>query len=266
MGHFYTPAGEPCYQVLYADPRKGMRDTTLGDAKKLGLYKSVTTVLDLPVKPALIRWKLEQIRLAITTADLQPADGSKWWWSEVIKESEKIGKESAARGAVLHDLLEGYYKSDGIINTDKDNFEFINPVVEFMHERFPGVQWISEESFSSRQYRFGGKVDLYSPQGIVLDFKTKATSDIKKMIAYDQHGMQTAAYAVGLAENNKIRTCDNLMSNLHIASCVQRYNLFISTEQPGLLNLTESVDFERDWGMFQALNTYWNLCNKYTGD
>ncbi len=41
------------------------------------------------------------------------------------------------------------------------------------------------------------------------------------------------------------------------------YNLFISTQVPGLLNLTESTDFERDWGMFEALLKLWQLRNNY---
>lgn len=252
-GHWYDTDGNPVYQVPYADPRKGMRDTTLSDAKKLGLYKSVTAVLDVPNKPALLRWKIEQIRKAVDSVETSASVNEEHWWKKVLEQSEKIGKESAIRGAEIHDALERYYKGETAL-PDKDR-EFIEPVIEFMNSKFKNVEWVSEASFASDRHRVGGKVDLYSPSGIVLDFKTKATSDIKKMVAYDGHHMQTAAYSYGLAENN----C--FSEKWFHPSNAKRYNLFISTEQPGLLNLTESINYERDIAMFEALNTYWNLTN-----
>ncbi len=35
-GHWYDADGKPAYEVPYADPSKGMRPTTLADAKKFG--------------------------------------------------------------------------------------------------------------------------------------------------------------------------------------------------------------------------------------
>ncbi len=256
MGHFYTAEGLPMYEVPYADPRKGLRATTLGDAKKLGLAKSVTTVLDVPDKPALLTWKTEQVLKAAYEASNHEAFET--WKKKVLYEASKIGRDSANRGAEIHNVLEQYYLGNDLRLGD---LEYISPVVAFMAEQFPGVKWIPEQSFTSKTYGFGGRVDMYSPEGIVLDFKTKATSDIKKMVAYAGHHMQTAAYTVGLSENDLFETrgCCGGLPHKH----VKRFNLFISTEQPGLLNLTESLDFEKDWEMFEALNTYWDLSNNY---
>lgn len=65
--HWYDQNGEPRYTVPYADPKKGFRNTTLRDAKKMGLVPSVTTILGVANKPALNRWKENQILLAAMT-------------------------------------------------------------------------------------------------------------------------------------------------------------------------------------------------------
>ncbi len=98
---------------------------------------------------------------------------------------------------------------------------------------------------------FGGKVDLHSKStenGIVLDFKTKNTSDVKKMKGYSEHIMQLAAYREGLGIPN--------------ARC---YNLFISTQNPELVVLQEykEDDLKRHWQMFLCLLRYWRLSNKF---
>ena len=51
--HWYKQDGSPCYEVPYADPKKGMRSTTIRDARKLNLVPSVTTILQVMDKPGL---------------------------------------------------------------------------------------------------------------------------------------------------------------------------------------------------------------------
>lgn len=264
MGHWYTEDGEPMYQVPYANG-KGMRDTTLGDAKKLRLMKSVTTVLGLQDKPGLTTWLQQQTLKAVW--ENPPRGEYKDWCQRISLLSKSVGKAAAERGNAIHDQLEKYY-TDGVTKEDP----FIKLVIEFMHAHFPGVNWISEESFASKKHRFGGRIDLYSPEGIVLDFKTKDTADVKKMVAFDDHHMQTAAYAVGLAEHGKFNEKSTLKfspgtetapGNVALPRHVKRFNLFISTHTPGLITLTESTNFDRDWEMFYTLNKFWELKNNF---
>lgn len=262
--HWYDLHGEPVYQVPNKSKPGTVRDTTLSDARKLKLVKSVTTVFDVLDKQALRTWQIEQIKKEVFTScmggvEFTDEEQFEKWWRGILYDSGKIGRASAERGAELHNALEEYYLSNEVVEKER---EFIEPVIRLIQEQFKGVRWVPEQSFASKTYGFGGRVDMYSPDGIILDFKTKATSDIKKMKPYDAHHMQTAAYAVGLAENLAFPMFGN-EGRLNVAKNVKRYNLFISTEKPGLLNLTESTDFDRDWGMFDNLNRYWDLMNSF---
>lgn len=237
MGHWYAADGTPTYEV--AGKSGELHDTTLRDARPLNLSPSVTSVMAILASPGLDIYKENQ--LAQACWDLPKKGEFKDWKTAAVRRSKEHAKKAAERGTQIHDLLEQYFLSRGISD---DQEEFIRPVIELLDSEFTNEEWTPEQSFTHR-LGFGGKTDLSSPN-IILDFKTKATSDIKKMMAYDNHHMQTAAYAVGLDIPN-----------------AKRYNLFISTETPGLLKLTESTDFEREWGMFECCLKLWQLQNKY---
>jgi hypothetical protein len=107
--------------------------------------------------------------------------------------------------------------------------------------------WIAERAFG-HELGFGGKVDLHSPQGVVIDIKTKEFTDPAKVDAYDEHLMQLAAYRVGLG--------------MPEARCA---NVFVSRSVPGLTRVVEwsQEDLERGWKMFAALLNFWQLKNQH---
>ena len=69
MSHYYTRDGKAVYQVPCADPTKGMRDTTLADAKKSNgaLLPSVTEMVSKWKGEALINYLQRQMHLATRT-------------------------------------------------------------------------------------------------------------------------------------------------------------------------------------------------------
>jgi hypothetical protein len=239
MSHWYDKDGKAAYTQLLKSGKE--RPTTLRDARKQTLVPSVTTVLGVEAAPALVNYKINQVLEAVLNHPINNLLSVDEWKKDIIIKSGEHAKNAARRGSELHDALEEYYT----YKIMPDHWDFIEPVVEFLEERFPKAEWEAEKSFCD-PLGFGGKVDLHCPCGIVLDFKTKDTDDLKKMRAYDSHHMQTAAYAAGLGMPN-----------------AKRYNLFISTRQPGLLKLTESKNMERDWAMFKSLLDFWKLKNNY---
>jgi hypothetical protein len=69
--HWYFPDGTPLHDVPRADG-KGTRPTSLRDARKLGLFPSVTNVLGVIANPGLSAWKMEQAILSALTPRLSP--------------------------------------------------------------------------------------------------------------------------------------------------------------------------------------------------
>ena len=94
-------------------------------------------------------------------------------------------------------------------------------------------------------------IDLYSSNGIVVDFKTKdglCGKDPKKLV-YDEHGMQLSAYAMGLGFETPIRI-----------------SVFIDRSDPELV-LTHHWDSDshlKHSRMFLALLDYWQLVKGYS--
>ncbi len=236
--HWYQQDGSPLYTVIGANGKE--RDTTLRDARKLNLVPSVTTIMQMAAKPGLDNYLQTQLLDAVVTIGVHNSD---FWRQSVIQKSKEHSSKAAAAGTKIHDALEQYYLGNGLTMA---MHSICAPVIDLLKSEFPNAKWEPEKSFSHKS-GFGGKVDMSEASGIILDFKTKDTDDIKKMVPFDEHGMQTAAYAVGLG-----------------MSGADRYNLFISTKVPGLVNLTKSEDFGRDWGMFQNLLSFWKLKNRYT--
>ena len=62
-GHWYQVDGTPAHRLPTKDG-SGDRPTTIRDAKRLGLYPSVTSILGILNRPMLERWKLDQVALA----------------------------------------------------------------------------------------------------------------------------------------------------------------------------------------------------------
>lgn len=248
MSHYYDKDGNTAYTVIGANGKE--RNTTIRDARKNGYYPSVTTVTNVKDKSGLRVYFQNQLLDAVLKV---PAVGKKEFWKKnVVAESKKHSIDAAKVGNVIHDALESMITGELYDESVEVNgisiHEFVSPVEDFLEETFPGVTWIAEKSFTDTEHGFGGRVDLHSTDGdgYVLDFKTKGKDDLSKIKAFDEHHMQSAAYAVGLGIPK-----------------AKRYNLFISTTQPGVMKLTESDNFDREWGMFKALLTYWQLSNKY---
>jgi hypothetical protein len=241
--HYYTRDGESRHEVMGANGK--IRPTTIADARKLGLVPSVTTVMDVQSKPALINWIQDQL---IQAAILKPFHPHEWeedeYKSYLIGESKRVGREAADKGNEVHNLLDQWFsigQSDDV---------YVPNVVESLNSKFGNdIKWISEEGFTSR-LGYGGRVDLHSKShNIIVDFKTKNKEDINSIKAYDDHKMQLAAYQVGLC----------------LPKTSKRYNCFISTAKgfEGQCNIVECKEFDKPWDVFEALLNYWRVKNNY---
>jgi hypothetical protein len=249
--HWYRAEdGAPQYTVKAKNGSD--RPTTLGDARKMNLVPSVSTILKSIAKPGLEVWKNEQMLLAALTLPRIQGETEQAFIARVVADSKETGKRAAERGTRVHESIEKWYGG----NKDVEHVDIAKAFEEKVFDHFgthPFQKWLTERSFSS-DLGYGGKVDLHcmadatAPLGIVLDAKTKEFGKDDKVEGYDEQCMQLAAYRHGLG--------------LPHARCA---NVFASVSYPGLIKVVEwtEEDLRRGWEMFQHLLAFWKIKNKF---
>jgi len=229
-GHWYDKDGKPVYEVPYADPSKGMRSATLGDAKKLGLVPGATTIIREAAKPGLERWKQEQVLLAALTLPRIEGEPDADFMARVFQDSQEQGKKAAEQGTEIHAAIEGR-------DYDGEFQEYVKAALQAVVGWVPS-DWTQEQSFT-HPLGFGGKVDDHTTDALV-DYKT-TDKPLEGLKLWDEHAQQLAAYREGLG--------------MPQARCAIVYVSRLKPEAR-LIEIPEK-DLQRGWLMFQALLSYW---------
>lgn len=248
MTHWYDLSGTPRYTLIGKNGKE--RSTTITDARKLKFVPSVTGIIDVQSKPALIMWLQNQIiEACINMPFYSGLNDSAEYKKYIIGQSKRVAEKAAKRGNEVHDMLESYF------TIGHGNHKEINVATRLIQETFVNYTWIPEASFAHTD-GFGGRVDLYGHDGqgnyVIIDYKTKDKDDIGKIVQYDDHKIQLAAYQVGL----------KLPSN------TRRFNLFISVHEDtlGECKLIECKQFDKFKDLFYALLNVWKLKNNYNSE
>jgi hypothetical protein len=243
-GHWYTRDGVPRYTVMGKNGKE--RNTTLRDARTENLVPSVTTVLNVMAKPALIQWLQKQVLMAALTLPRHIEELEEDYIDRIIVDSKEQGRSAADAGTDIHASIQGFYEGKVLTRHEAH----VKGTVAALDALYGHQGWIAERAFG-HSHGFGGKCDLHSTEGdgIVADVKTKEFTDPDKVDAYDDHLMQLAAYRVGLG--------------MPKARCS---NVFVSRSVPGLVVIKqwEEADLQRGWEMFCSLLKFWQLKNQHT--
>ena len=242
-GHWYTIDGKPLYSLVGKNGKE--RNTNLRDARKLNLVPSVTTILDQAAKPGLVNWQINQGINAALTLPREEDETDEQFLYRVRQDSKEQAEKAAEQGTIIHaDINMGFAGKK-----ESKTFSCVDKIVNGL---FPNQEWLSEQSYTSKEEGFGGAIDLHSKTGIVIDFKTKDNLEgvEAKSLVFDNHGMQLSAYAMLL----KINT-ENLT----------RVSIFIDRKNPEVIvsYVWDKNSHERHLQMFNALLTYWKCLKKY---
>ena len=193
-GHWYLPDGSPAYRTIGKNGKE--RNTTVKDARGLGLLPSVTTIIGCANKgEGLQRWLQEQAILAALTLPRLEGESEEDWLSRVVSDSKETAKQAAERGTHIHGIIEAFYEGVYIPELPP----YVRAVESVINEHFGQQLWVSEKSFAYGG--FGGKCDLVAKSGFVVDFKT-TEKDLDKLDYYFDHQMQLAAYRQGFEMPN----------------------------------------------------------------
>ena len=242
-GHFYAADGSPFYTIVGANGRE--RPTTLRDARKHGLFPSVTTIIKTAAAPGLTNWFIDQAILAALTLTRQPSETDDEFLTRVKRDSKEQGRKAADRGTEIHGAIERHFLG---IPPGEEMYPFVKGAIAALEAYFGPIAWDAEKSFA-HPLGFGGKCDLHSKaERIVVDVKGKDFTLPSECKQYDEHIMQGAAYLEGFGIGGG-----------------RFANLFVSRNTPGLACVIEAnpEDVARGWRMFQNLLAYWCEANSY---
>lgn len=249
MPHFYLQDGTPFYKVPYADPKKGMRNATITDARKVGAYPSVSAILDIPRKYLLEVWKINQgILAALANPHINSTMEEKEILSILRKEAQKEAIEAAEIGTAIHDATEAHFLKKPI--PDKFKKRVANAVA--LLDKHCGKQnWQTEKWFAS-PLGYGGKIDLISPEW-TIDFKSKpGDADEHKM--YEEQLIQLVAYDKGTWESST-------------GESRRKANIIISRDNDSAAfwdwSEQKENNQEKAWAKFKILLQYWHTDKEY---
>jgi hypothetical protein len=247
-GHWYARDGSPMYEVPAKDG--SMRPCTLRDARKLGLYPGVTTIIRCAAAPGLERWKQEQSILAALTLPRTGDESHEVLMARIKADADEQAKRARERGTQIHAAIQGHYEGK---DCDEDMWPYVKGVMSAIGSNFytAGCEWVTEKPCAS-PLGYGTKADLhYSAEGgCVIDFKGSDfdEEEAPKLKTWDEHHMQLAATRQAL--------------NLPKAECAIVY---VSRTNPGLVRVirVDEPELEQGWKMFDALLGYWQAKNNY---
>ena len=229
--HLYRPDGTAVYEIEYADKARAgeMRTPTLRDARKLGLYPSVTEILSILSKPGLERWKIHtHIEAALTQPrDDRPVDDL---IPEIKENAAEFARVAREIGTHHHDAIEYEVKRMEGIGDSYAFYDCVPPatLVAFSNWYANSGLVLAENGIERRfahPLGYGGRIDYIGTLGghdIVVDWKTQGTKPGKPFAFYPEMAAQLAGYAHGVGFP---------MEDAHLMS------VLISSTEPGRMDL-----------------------------
>ena len=248
MGHYYKVDGTPCHKVPYADPEKGLRDTTIKDARKLNLLPSVTEILNILAKPGLENWKQQQTMLAALTLPRIDGEADDDLIKRIKQDAKEHAKEAADIGTAIHEAIHAAWDDCEICGRLWNNIA--RDVIRYIKE-LTGLEggWQPETSHADINLGYGGTCDLWHPNNIILDYKTTEflykDGELKKL-DWPERRLQLAGYAMLIFGRS---------------DGVTGINIFIDYE--GNISHKTYVLNDEDDEYFWHLNRCWQLQKNY---
>lgn len=241
-GHWYDAiSGAPRYTIIGKNGKE--RNTNLGDARKLGLVPSVTTVTKIMAAPGLIHYFKRQMFDATATTPRDQGMSDDDYFKACCKWADEHAELARNAGTETHGTIEKCIQTKVVPAEFTDHWLAIINTLSLVNVDVTTGK--AEHSFAS-PLGYGGKVDWHN-ESIVLDFKTKDTIEDGKKLAWDEHVMQLAAYAHGL--------------NIEAPRCL---NVFVGiTDGKVVVHEWNPVEIDNGLSLFLACLHLWKLKNSY---
>lgn len=254
--HWYTREGKAMHTVPNADG-DGTRPTHLGDARKYGLFPSVSAILQILDKPGLDKWKREQVAKAALALKRDKKESDEYFIDRILIESNKKVKVAGDFGTAVHGEMERYFaaKLSGTeFAPNATTFAHTAPAIQFLEDK-KIVPVANEIVLVNHEHGFGGTSDLPCIMNGrlpgVVDYKTKITKPGEPIEPFADQAMQIAAYGATYWKEQFLR-CWGL-------------NLFMSSTEVGRTEAAaySATQLAAEWEVFKMLCAIWRHINQY---
>ena len=185
MAHVYDKDGKPHFHLKPAQ------------AKKEGLFFSVTEHQKILAKPALERWLVgEHIKSAFNNPPREGEDIESFV-KRIRAYTWKNGGGAAELGTQIHDALESVLKGDKKVeDLDVNLRKYVAPAIKYFTSKKFEILAL-EKVVVNTEEGYGGTVDCAAKTKgglkFILDWKSRKTSG-KKIVSYSGQPEQCAAY------------------------------------------------------------------------
>jgi len=246
--HWYTLDGESCHTLTKVDG-SGDRPVTVADARKLKLLPSVTNILSVLHKPQLEAHKMASAVRAAMASPKKDEESEEYYIKRIIDASKEDVRSAADLGTRIHAALD---EAIGGGDYDQELKQYVQPVMDVIRDN----KWVihtREQVLTNQYHGYAGRVDALFNNAFefgVIDFKTRKTKEGRKCTPYDGQAEQLAAYSVAAYG-----------IEAYIES--QLINVYISTTEPGRVEVYEHPKSPDYWKQFRAAATIWRGIKAY---
>ena len=244
-GHWYTQEGESAHVVIGKNGNE--RNTTVADARKMGLLPSVTSVLGIMDKPQLTSWKISCAIESALTLPKMDGESLDEYARRVVEDSKQQTKKAADHGTKMHEQAENILLGRSCSN-DPELQPYIKTFKEWAEDNVEKTYWC-EKALVGAGYagRCDGYVRLKGIGDAIIDLKNRKVG-AKGSPFYDQDAAQLWAYRTA-SENPK-------------AACV---SIVLASNDPETLVIHRWDEEElHEAGIaFQAMLKVWAWSKKY---
>ncbi len=161
--HWYRRDGTPAYEIERADG-KGLRPTTLRDARKLSLLPSFTTIVKAAGTPAgLVQYFVKSAVMASLTLPRINGESDDDYIARILTDSREEGISARDTGTEIHGAIER-------VDTKGEWAEWVFTA----YKALPDTRFAQEKSFVHLGLGYGCKLDLHAEDfSLIIDVKTK---------------------------------------------------------------------------------------------
>lgn len=256
-GHWYKPDGCPLHTVKSAEGND--RNTTLADARKLGLYPSVTTITKVIANNSLDRWKQAQMLNACSANPKSESEDLADYEYRMRQLAQKKMVDARAFGSLFHSAIDELNKTGFLTEKYEEIKPFVKHYIQWTRDL--SIQFIDTEFVAvNNKLGYAGQVDalaIVDGKLTLLDYKTQ---DVKKTGKdgelkpnyYSSWVWQLAAYK-NADWPNKPKRISQVMS------------VVLCSQEPcyPITKIWSQEEIADAWRLFQHANAIWQLLNKF---